>query len=360
MKKGIIIAFAFFILLLSSCHLPEKVSEEMIRTNVASTLQAKINFIGSQTPPTPTSTETPIPTETPTPTITPTPTFEPTATWTMHDKGSAQILILYYHEVINGREDDPYYQWEVDGPGGPYVRPAEFEQQVRILKEMGYTPITLSDMVKVLREGGELPARPVMFTFDTTEMGQWKNVYPIMKKYGWVGNMFIQANHVDAKNSMSSEQIQTMLDDGWEIGSAGYYGNGLTRETWNTEIAGSKQKLKELFDREVTVFAYPDGYTDPEGEIIRRTMNYGYLAAMAGDLRSTDINAGIMYYIPRYEITQGMTYSQFVDILPWQEGTISQETMEWTLPTPTLEPEFVEMTQVAEETLIAESYEEEE
>ena len=356
MKKITIISLLFIVLVLSSCNLPEKVTEEMVRTSVASTLQAKINFIGSQTPPTPTATNTVLPTETPTPTITLTPTLAPTATWTYHEAGSAQILILYYHEVINGREDDAYYQWEIDNPGGPYVRPVEFEQQVRILKEMNYTPITLADMVKVLREGGELPERPVMLTFDDTEMGVWKNVYPIMKKYGFIGNLLIQANHVDAKNSMSSDQIKEMLADGWDIGSAGNYGNGLTRETWSTEIAGSKQKLKELFDREITVFAYPGGYTDPEGEIIRRTMQYGYLAALAGNLRSIDISADRLYYIPRFEMTQGITYNQFFEMLPWKEGSISRETMEWTLPTPTLEPEFVEMTKQAVETLMADPY----
>ena len=346
MKIKVLICLLFLAILLASCNMPEKVTEEMQRTFVASTMQARINQIGSLTPPTPTATETPIPTDTPTPTITPSPTLEPTPTWITYPAGSAKILILYYHDIVNNRDEDPYFQWEVDGPGGPYIHSPEFEQQMRILNEMGYTTITVTDMVKILYEGGELPERPVLITFDSTELGQWVNAYPIMKKYGMVGNLMIQANHVDAKNSLSSEQIKTMLADGWDIGSAGYYGNGMgDHSAMNTEIGQSKPKLEEIFGRPVEVFAYPDGYTDPEGYMIGRVSNYAYKAAFAGNIMTDDeVTRDRCFYIPRHEIKQGMSYNDFFALLPWKEGSVSQETMEWTLATPTLDPAVLENT----------------
>ena len=353
MKKKSLILLVLFVIILSSCNMPEKVTEEMLRTIVASTMQAKINEIGSMTPPTPTPTETPIPSDTPTPTITPSPTIEPTPTWIMHERGSAEILILYYNDIVNGRDDDPYYQWEFDHAGGPYVHSNEFEQQMRILNEMKYTTITLSDMVNVLYNGGELPPRPVLITFDSTELGQWVNAYPIMKKYGMVGNLMIQANHVDAKHSLSSEQIKTMMADGWEIGSNGYYGNGMgDRSAISQEIGPSKPKLEEIFGVEITTFSYPDGYLDPEGFMLSRVSSAGYKAALAA-YGGTEVTLDRCYYIPRYEIKQGMSYNDFFALLPWKEGQISRETMEWTIPTPTLEPSIVAMTKEAEETLIA-------
>ncbi|MBQ6342628.1 MAG: polysaccharide deacetylase family protein [Anaerolineaceae bacterium] len=353
MKKILITLLVLSVTILASCNIPEKVTEDMARTFVASTMQAKINEIGSLTPPTPTPTETLIPSDTPTPTVTPTPTLAPTPTWIMHDAGSAEILILFYNDIVNSRDDDPYYQWEFDHAGGPYVHSNEFEQQMRILNEMGYTTITLSDMVNVLYNGGELPPRPVMITFDSTELGQWVNAYPIMKKYGMVGNLMLQANHVDAKNSLSSEQIKTMMDDGWEIGSNGYYGNGMAdRSAITTEIMQSKPKLEELFGVEITTFSYPDGYLDPEGFMLQRVGAAGYKAALAA-YNGTEVTVNRCYYIPRYEILQGMSYNDFFNILPWKEGSISRETMEWTMPTPTLDPAVMAITKQAEETLIA-------
>ena len=353
MKIKILITLVLLTVFLASCNIPEKVTEEMQRTIVASTLQARINAIGSSTPPTPTPTITPVPTDTPTPSITPSPTLEPTATWTMHEAGSAEILVLYYHDVVLDRNDDAYYQWEF---ADWYVKPLEFEQQMRILYEMKYTTITLSQMINVLYNGGELPPRPVLITFDSTELGQWKNAYPTMKKYGLVGNLFVEANHVDAKNSLSSEQINTLLEDGWEIGSAGYYGNGMQRSQYGQEIGMSKIKLEELFpNTQILAFAYPDGYTDPEGEIIRRTTQYYKAGFCRLKVQDNTVSRDQIFFIPRKEITGGMSYNEFFTLLPWKEGSISRETMEWTLPTPTLEPEILELTKVMEETLIAES-----
>ena len=50
MKKKILICLILSVVLLASCNLPEKVTEEMQRTFVASTMQARINEIGSLTP----------------------------------------------------------------------------------------------------------------------------------------------------------------------------------------------------------------------------------------------------------------------------------------------------------------------
>ncbi|MBR6088514.1 MAG: polysaccharide deacetylase family protein [Anaerolineaceae bacterium] len=353
-KKTALIIFLMILLALPSCNMPEKVSEEMVRTFVASTLQAKINAIGSMTPPTPTPTNTEVPTETPTPTVTPTPTIEPTATWTYHERGSAEVFVLYYHDVVLDRDDDPYYQWE---NAAWYVKPVEFEQQMRILAEMKYNCITINDLVNVVRNGGELPDRPVLITFDSTELGQWNNAYPIMKKYGLFGNLFIDANHVDAKNSLSLEQINTMMADGWGIGSSGYYGNGLNdRSQYGTEIGMSKVRLEELFEGyPIMAFAYPGGYTDPEGEIIRRTSNTYQAAFCTLHPQNNVVSMDYIYFIPRHEITGGMSYNNFFNLLPWKEGSISQETMEWALPTPTLDPAVLELTKQVELTLIAES-----
>ena len=339
MKKNILFCFVFVVIVLTSCNVPEKVTEEMQRTFVASTIQAQINEMASLTPPTPTSTKRPKRTKTPTPTITPSPTIEPTPTWITYPAGSVKLLILYYHDIVNSSKDDAYYQWEFDHAGGPYVHSAEFEQQMRILNDMGYTTITVSDMVKVFYEGGQLPPRPVLITFDSTELGQWVNAYPIMKKYGMVGNLMIEAMHVDAKNSLSSEQIKTMMADGWDIGCGGYIGQPLTDRTiMSTEIGQCKTRAAEIFEKEITTFAYPDGYTDPEGFMISRVGSYGYKAAFAGNVPTEDeVTMDNYLYIPRHEINQGMSYNDFFALLPWKEGTVSKETMEWTLATPTPE-----------------------
>ena len=50
---------------------------------------------------------------------------------------------------------------------------------------------------------------------------------------------------------------------------------------------------------------------------------------------------------------RGMSYNDFLAILPWKEGSISQETMEWTMPTPTMDPQVALATRSAAETEMA-------
>lgn len=329
-KYVILALLAFFV---TSCNMPERnVDKNVLYTIAASTIQAENNRIASLTPPTPTSTLTETPTITFTPTITSTPTIPPTATWITHPAGSAEVLILYYNDVANNANEDPYYQWE-----SPLNVPSvEFEQQVRILYELGYTSIGLSQLVKVLLEGGELPPKPVMFTFDSSKLGQYKNAYPILKKYGMAGNLMLVAAQVDTKNCLSSDQIKEMMNDGWELGSSGYDGNH-DPAYYGQEIGKSKILLEEKFGVPIEVFAYPGGIPDAGGVMASKVSSSLYKAAM-GKQHVTKQSRDNLYYLGRFEITKGLPLNDFLSYLPWKEGNISEETMNWTLPTVTFTP----------------------
>ncbi len=313
--------FSFLIMLtVVSCNMPDNNTDpNVLYTLAASTIQAENNRIASLTPPTPTATATNTPTVTPTFTVTPTPTIAPTATLIVHPAGAAEVLILFYNDVANDAQDDPYYQWE-----SPLNVPSiEFEQQVRVLSELGYQSIGISQLVKVLLEGGELPEKPVMFTFDSTKRGQFVNAYPILKKYGMVGNLMLDGTQVDTKNCLSSEQIREMMDSGWEIGGTGQ------------EIGKTKASLQEKFDVDILAYSYPGGIPDGEGKMYASVSNNLYRAAF-GKQHFTKQTMNTLFYLGRYEITKGLPYNDFLSYLPWKDGNISDETLNWTQPKATL------------------------
>lgn len=316
-------------MLFSACNVPDNNTDpKVLYTIAASTIQAENNRIASLTPPTPTFTPTETATVTPTATETLPPTPEPTATWVNHPAGAADVLILYYNDVANSSSDDPFYQWE----STLNVTSAEFEQQVRVLSELGYNSITLSQLVNVLLEGGELPARPVMFTFDSSKLGQYRNAFPILTRYGMVGNLMLVANQVDTQNCLSSEQVREMMDAGWEIGSSGF---NRTNDPayYGQEIGRSKITLEEKFGVPILVYAYPGGIIDADSVMVQKVSEALYKAAM-GKQRTIKQSRDILYYLGRYEIVKGMSYADFAEILPWKEGNVSQETMDWTQPKP--------------------------
>lgn len=343
--KKLVLIMLILIVILAGCNVPSGPTAEEKQATEEAEMSARLAAILSQTPPTPTATETEIPTETSIPSDTPTPTFAPTATWTMHEKGSAEVLVLYYADVADGKKDDPYYQWEAPEK---WVRPIELEQQVRILYELGYTSITISDLAKVLWEGGELPEKPVMFTFDCNKTNMYKVVFPMLSQYGFVGNSFIVYKSIDAKNELSTEQLKEMIAAGWEVGSAGYDRQANT--AIGTQIGQSKSAIEQQLGVEVLAYAYPDGYA--AGDSISRVQNQLYKLAFGGNMQSTklDFNSNL-YLLPRYQIRREMPLNSFLNILPWKDGNISQETMEWAEPTPTLDPTAVESTRAAAESI---------
>ena len=54
----------------------------------------------------------------------------------------------------------------------------------------------------------------------------------------------------------------------------------------------------------------------------------------------------ILFMLGRYEINKGVSYGDFFQLLPWQEGSVSEDTMTWSLPSPTRDP--IEYTQTKE------------
>lgn len=318
--------------ILVSCNMPARdVDPNILYTLAASTIQAEADRIASLTPPTPTATETATPTITPTFTNTPTATIAPTATLIQHAAGEAEVLILFYNDVASNAQEDPYYQWEAES----YVPSAEFEQQVRILSELGYQTITLSQLVTVLLEGGELPEKPVMFTFDSTKLGQYVNAFPILTKYGMIGNLMLDGSQVDTKNCLNSEQVKEMMAAGWEIGATGQ------------DIGQTKAQLQALFDVEILVYSYPGGILDAEGKMYARVSENLYRAAF-GKQHFTKQTINTLFYLGRYEIMKGLSYTDFLSYLPWKDGNISDETINWTQPKPS--PTVMLLDTAAEET----------
>jgi len=134
--------------------------------------------------PTPTDTPTPPPSETPltTFTVTPTPTLEPQ--WYIHGPGEVIVPILLYHHVALLQSENIYY-----------VSPDAFERQMNLLHEWGYRTISVELMVRAIKEGTELPPKPIILTFDDGSETIVTNALPILQKYNFTGTAYIVYNY---------------------------------------------------------------------------------------------------------------------------------------------------------------------
>lgn len=253
------------------------------------------------------NTRTPLPTVTPTPTeppstATPTPTSTPQ--WVSYEPGRVVVPILLYHHV-EGETTLSRYQVSIP----------DFRAQMELLDELGFTPIPISLLLDVLLDGGKLPEKPVVITFDDGHMSVFENAFPIMADHGFPGVFYIVANRINgAPDFVNIPQLKTMIDAGWEIGSHSFSHADLTlnHAIAAKEIGQSKSDLESALSTNVETFAYPFGTIDPF--TAQKVSDYGYRAGMG--LGTSKIHTwNTLFYLNRIEIYGYYTLENFTELL---------------------------------------------
>jgi peptidoglycan/xylan/chitin deacetylase (PgdA/CDA1 family) len=251
--------------------------------------------------------DTPTPQPSPTPTDIPptqTPSFTPTPDWVFHEPGEVVAPILLYHHI---KGESTLCRYNVSIPN--------FQSQMQTLDEMGYTAIPISTFLSVLLEGGKLPEKPVVITFDDGHLSVYENAFPIMQAYGFPGVFYIVANRINGSPEfVTISQLTEMIDAGWEVGSHSYSHADLTQNhaIADREIGQSKTDLEQALSTKVNTFAYPFGAIDPFSA--QKVSDYGYRAGMG--LGTSKIHTwNTLFYLNRIEIYGYYTLEQFKEIL---------------------------------------------
>jgi len=187
---------------------------------------------------------------------------------------------------------------------------------MKALRDWGYTSITISDLANVLINGGELPSRPVIITFDDGNLDIFQNAFPIMHEFGFVGTTFIIANALQSKYYVNAEQLKEMAADGWEIGSHSMTHKDLTTDhsIANYEMRQSQLTLEEAIGVLVSSFAYPYGKTDEF--VSTKVSEYGYTAGVGLGM-SHQYSLSTLFYLNRREVQGDYNMAEFEALLPW-------------------------------------------
>jgi Polysaccharide deacetylase len=121
-----------------------------------------------------------------------------------------KVPIVIYHSIA----DDHHHPWSFMS-----LPVRLFERQLRYLKRRGFTTVNLYDVYEYLKTGKTLPGKSIVLTFDDGFLDSWVHVFPLLKKYGMKGTVFVTTDFVDP-----SEQSRPTLEDVW---SGKQSGNGL-------------------------------------------------------------------------------------------------------------------------------------
>lgn len=169
-----------------------------------------------------------------------------------------QVPILCYHQIRDWKPTDKKVDKDY------IIPPAVFKAHMKMLADSGYHTILPDQLYDYLTKGTALPSKPIMLTFDDTDLDQFIVARPEMKKYGFKGVFFIMTVSIGkVKHYMSAAQIKQLSDEGNVIGSHTWNHSNFkklsTAKDWEIQLDKPTKKLEDITGKPVKYFAYPFG-----------------------------------------------------------------------------------------------------
>ena len=167
-----------------------------------------------------------------------------------------QIPILCYHQIRD---------WTArDSKGAKdYIVPiAKFKEQMKMLADSGYHSIQPDQLYAYLTTGARLPSKPVMLTFDDTDLDQFTIARPTLAQYGYKGVYFVMTVSLGRPHYMTKDMVKQLSDEGNQIGSHTWDHHNVKKyqgKDWVTQIDKPTKTLEDITGKKIKYFAYPFG-----------------------------------------------------------------------------------------------------
>lgn len=208
------------------------------------------------------------------------------------DVNEVRIPILMYHSISDS-----------DLNNNLLVPIKEFEEEVKWLKENGFTPMLLDDVLEAYNTG-YVPKRPVAITFDDGYADNYTDAYRILNENKMKATFFIITNNTDTDSFyMNSNMLKEMKDNGMGIE------NHTSRHMEFTNISRDEKAmiiqegidiLKEKLGVDSKFVCYPVGRYDEETIEVEKEL--GIKAAVTTEPGISSLNDGI-YSLKRVRMT---------------------------------------------------------
>lgn len=196
-----------------------------------------------------------------------------------------QVPILCYHQIRNWTASD-------SKSAKDYITPVEtFKQHIKMLADSGYHSIQPNELYNYLAYGDALPTKPIMITFDDTDLDQYTTGATTLKKYGYKGVYFIMTVSIGKRGKfkyMDKTQIKELSDAGNTIGSHTYDHQNVKKyqgDDWVKQIEKPTKTLETITGKKIDHFAYPFGLWNPQAipELKKRGFKDAYILSTKRD-----------------------------------------------------------------------------
>ncbi|MEO8746968.1 MAG: polysaccharide deacetylase family protein [Rhodanobacter sp.] len=228
--------------------------------------------------------------------------------------GSDMVPVLMYHNIAQVPAGLRVYR-------SLYVSAGKFARQMWLLRQLGYTGLSMSAALPYLR--GERQGRIVVVTLDDGYVDNLDAALPVLQKFGFSATAYMVSGSIGRFNEwdaerlglrkplMSVAQMRRWNGAGMEIGAHTRTHPRLTRCSnvdLQDEVHGCKVDLEDRLGTAVTQFCYP--YGDVDDRVAAVTREAGYHAATT--TRRGRAEAGTdLWRLPRVQVARHHLLPQF-------------------------------------------------
>ena len=202
------------------------------------------------------------------------------------------------------------------------VTPEAFEQQLRYLRDCGFTSVDLETWSAAATSRTRLPGNPILLTFDDGFLDFAEHAWPLLKRYGFGALVLLVSGSVGTWNSWDTngeteplldwDTIARLRDDGVEFGAHSVTHprlTGLAPTDIVRQALGSRDEIQRRLGERVVTFAYPYG---DEDEVVRHLVgaagfDFG-LTCRPGAARARDP----LLALPRIEVRGDADHHAFI------------------------------------------------
>jgi len=159
---------------------------------------------------------------------------------------------------------------------------------MKYLVDNKYNVISSSEGIEYLANNRKVPRQAVVITFDDGYKNNYTNALPVLKKYNFCSTIFLTVGYLRDYSGNAEYLSSSEIKDIKKSGIVDFGCHGLThralamlgKQELNKEINEAKQKLENIVNDKMTLFAYPFGHSGSFNKSVVNTLkSAGFKAA---------------------------------------------------------------------------------
>jgi peptidoglycan/xylan/chitin deacetylase (PgdA/CDA1 family) len=214
------------------------------------------------------------------------------------------VAVLGYHKI--GPPPDDWWSWQ-------YVPGGTFADQIALMREDGWEPISADELVHGLDAPDALPAKAFLVTFDDAYRSLRDDALQLLEELDLPAVVFAPTGLVGSWNSFDDgnepreeicdwETLRQLAARGVSVQSHGVTHrafSSLTVAECEDEATASRRAIEDRLGEAVTLLAYPYGDTRGDEELAVGLARAGYAAAFAYGGGAFELPPADRYKLPR-------------------------------------------------------------